>query len=189
MSTLIDLTRLYELWDCLTQTPVTSCATMLDAPFEHFPAGAPVEDVWHWFEAQNARFSVGDAQQGLRLQPLTACAHRAFVVDSAGKQVCVGDEIQAVVNVGRNGRMREVVAVVTDAHLPDGILNAVSTNATDRSASGVEAICVETVDAGRFALGREHHDIEHGFKERAHISRCAPASMPFTAPQRPRPKN
>lgn len=36
----------------------------LDAAFEDFPRGTPVEDVWHALEADCPEFSVGDAMNG-----------------------------------------------------------------------------------------------------------------------------
>ena len=42
-----------EKWRELEDVSVivdASGETVLDAPWEHFPAGTPVEDVWHWLE-------------------------------------------------------------------------------------------------------------------------------------------
>lgn len=63
------LEELYELWDQLGDIPVVTSeggSEVLDAPFLHFEAGTPREDVWHWFEDQHLDFIVGDVQQGFR---------------------------------------------------------------------------------------------------------------------------
>jgi len=62
------LTELYALWDQLGDVPVTDDGEQLDAPFLHFPPGTQTLDVWHWFEAQNRLFVVGDVQQGVRIR-------------------------------------------------------------------------------------------------------------------------
>ena len=62
----IALPDLYRLWDRLAGIPVTRDGACLETPFLHFAKGAEKEAVWHWFEAQNALFVVGDALQGIR---------------------------------------------------------------------------------------------------------------------------
>lgn len=60
------LAELYALWEKLGNVPTDSDGENLDEPFLHFTAGTPREDVWHWFEAQNPGFVVGDVMQGIR---------------------------------------------------------------------------------------------------------------------------
>lgn len=63
------LSELYALWDKLGDVPTnhdTNSVQVLDEPFLHFGVGTPCEDVWHWFEAQNPEFIVGDVMQGIR---------------------------------------------------------------------------------------------------------------------------
>lgn len=60
------LGELYALWDELRDIPVTEDGQHLDAVFQHFSKGAEIETVWHWFEAQNPQFIVGDVQRGIR---------------------------------------------------------------------------------------------------------------------------
>ena len=68
IASLRTLADLYALWDQLTDVPVNEASEVLDAAFLHFPAGTEVHAVWHWFEAQNRRFVVGDVQQGIRIE-------------------------------------------------------------------------------------------------------------------------
>jgi len=65
------LEELYELWNALGNVPVSNRndkpgADTIEAPFLHFAAGTNREDIWHWFEAQNPGFIVGDVMQGIR---------------------------------------------------------------------------------------------------------------------------
>lgn len=63
------LAALYALWDKLGDVPTEfdgDNVDCLDEPFLDFAAGTPREDVWHWFEAQNPGFIVGDVMQGIR---------------------------------------------------------------------------------------------------------------------------
>ena len=70
MTTKIDLKTLYALWDDFSAISVRTNG-VIDSPFQHFPAGAPVEEIWNWFEAQNSRFCLDDIVNDLRLEPLT----------------------------------------------------------------------------------------------------------------------
>lgn len=56
---------LYPLWDRLTDVPVTDDG-LLDESFEQFARGTDRNEVWHWFEAQNPDFIVGEVLQGKR---------------------------------------------------------------------------------------------------------------------------
>ena len=63
------LPELYKLWDALADVPVLVRAggeAVLDEPFLDFQTGTNVENVWHWFEAQNPTFICGDVMQGKR---------------------------------------------------------------------------------------------------------------------------
>lgn len=55
--------ELADLWNRLGDVPVTEVGEQLelDAPFLHFDKGTNVEEVWHWFEEQNALFAVAAA--------------------------------------------------------------------------------------------------------------------------------
>lgn len=67
MANFKSLAQLYRLWKLLGDVPTRvppRGPVLIDAPFEHFAQGTPVEDIWHWFEAQNSGFSVGKAQAG-----------------------------------------------------------------------------------------------------------------------------
>lgn len=60
------LDELYSLWESFREIPVATGdgdiqEDGLEEPFLHFPKGTHREDVWKWFEAQNADFSVGEA--------------------------------------------------------------------------------------------------------------------------------
>lgn len=61
------LTELYALWKQLGDIPIAfeEPGASLDADFLHFSKGTLVEDVWHWFEAQNPDFLVGEVLQGI----------------------------------------------------------------------------------------------------------------------------
>lgn len=63
-----NLNELYALWKQLSDVPVfeqqKTHSLLLDGTFLHFAPGTPVEDVWHWFEAQNPHFIVGEVQSG-----------------------------------------------------------------------------------------------------------------------------
>ena len=70
------LTELYALWEQLRDIPVVDSqskgdeeAETIEEPFLHFPVGTHREEIWHWFEAQNPDFIVGDVMQGIRRQP------------------------------------------------------------------------------------------------------------------------
>jgi len=54
-----DLETLKRLWKALGETP-TDADGCLEEAFQHFPAGTQREEVWHWFEAQNPAFCVGE---------------------------------------------------------------------------------------------------------------------------------
>ncbi|MFY0991006.1 hypothetical protein [Halomonas sp. C05BenzN] len=54
-----DLESLKRLWKALGDTP-TDATGCLEEAFQHFPAGTQREEVWHWFEAQNPAFCVGE---------------------------------------------------------------------------------------------------------------------------------
>lgn len=59
------LGELYQLWDRLRNVPVNEKGFSEEA-FEHFPSGTHYEQIYRWFEAQNPRFIVGEAMQGIR---------------------------------------------------------------------------------------------------------------------------
>lgn len=68
------LAECYRLWDALADVPVSQGtsqheADAIEAPFLHFATGTSREDIWHWFEAQNPAFVVGEVMSGLR-QPI-----------------------------------------------------------------------------------------------------------------------
>lgn len=73
----LPLPRCYQLWDALSDVPTRtdpqSGVEELDAAFLHFEAGTPREDVWHWFEARNPDFVVGEVLQGQRREGLALC--------------------------------------------------------------------------------------------------------------------
>ncbi|RCV93920.1 hypothetical protein DU506_00415 [Vreelandella rituensis] len=57
------LARLDALWRELGDVPTREDqegALVLDAGFQLFDPGTPVEDIWHWFEAQHAGFKVAE---------------------------------------------------------------------------------------------------------------------------------
>ena len=65
------LNELYKLFDSLSDIPVSNGTDLVEAdtlelPFLHFPIGTHREEVWHWFEAQNPHFIVGEVLQGTR---------------------------------------------------------------------------------------------------------------------------
>lgn len=65
------LAELYQLWDKLGDIPVSEGVTKADAgtveeSFLHFPVGTHCEEIWHWFEAQNPDFVVGELLRGIR---------------------------------------------------------------------------------------------------------------------------
>lgn len=67
------LTELYALWEQLRNIPVfdtdgEGAEETIEEPFLHFPVGTHREEIWHWFEAQNPDFIVGDVMQGIRRQ-------------------------------------------------------------------------------------------------------------------------
>ena len=47
------------LWNELSN--VATNDGCIDDAFIHFEAGADVQDIWHWFEKQNPKFSVAEA--------------------------------------------------------------------------------------------------------------------------------
>lgn len=72
--------ELKALWTLLGDVPVASGsdddagdvadaakfpADAIEEPYLHFPAGTPREDIWHWFEAQNKHFVVGEVLMGI----------------------------------------------------------------------------------------------------------------------------
>jgi hypothetical protein len=71
--------ELKALWDLLGDVPVFDSSDYdaealssvafkdgdIEVPYLHFPAGTPREDIWHWFEAQNKRFIVGEVMMGV----------------------------------------------------------------------------------------------------------------------------
>jgi hypothetical protein len=59
------LEELDILWDALGDIPTVfegDDVDRLELSFLHFPAGTHREEVWHWFEAQNPKFSVAGSQ-------------------------------------------------------------------------------------------------------------------------------
>lgn len=66
------LVELYKKWDILGNIPVFHdgigdyAQGTIEEPFLHFPLGTHPEEIWHWFEAQNAEFVVGEVLQGIR---------------------------------------------------------------------------------------------------------------------------
>lgn len=68
----LTLMALYALWEQLGDIPVFPERTpdfemdSIEEPFLHFAVGTPREDIWRWFESQNAKFIVGDVMQGIR---------------------------------------------------------------------------------------------------------------------------
>lgn len=65
MKNIKPLHELYKLWDQLGDIP-TNEESNTDAPFLDFPAGAPTQEIWHWFERQNSDFVVGEVLAGVR---------------------------------------------------------------------------------------------------------------------------
>lgn len=55
--------ELRKLWEKLGDTTVDE-DDKIDVPFLHFKAGTHREVIWHWFEAQNKKFSVGKMMNG-----------------------------------------------------------------------------------------------------------------------------
>lgn len=60
------LPALYELWDQLSDVPVCPDGEVIEEEFHTFAAGTPTWEIWHWFEAQNPGFLVGEVQCGMR---------------------------------------------------------------------------------------------------------------------------
>jgi hypothetical protein len=60
------LAALYALWDELGDVPVDDSGR-IQARFGCFDAGAPRDEVWRWFEAENPQFVVGEVMQGRRV--------------------------------------------------------------------------------------------------------------------------
>lgn len=116
----MELNKLYGLWDKFGDVPtcLKSSINKIDESFLHFEKGAPVEQIWHWFEAQNKRFIAGRVMEGERLTPITGSANRLPIVDRNGTQICLGDNLVAQVNNGRYGQTRLVEFVAKDAHMP-----------------------------------------------------------------------
>lgn len=56
---------LYALWDTLADIAIDA-AECIEQHFHKFTVGTPRADIWHWFEAQDPLFVVGDVQQGIR---------------------------------------------------------------------------------------------------------------------------
>ena len=68
---LLNLADYYGCWDRFGLIPISEGndeveADTIMAPFLHFPVGTPREEIWHWFEAQNPDFVVGEVLQGIR---------------------------------------------------------------------------------------------------------------------------
>lgn len=61
----MELKKLYALWDQLGDIP-TNDADEIEEGFLHFDLGTHRESIWHWFEAQNPRFLVGEVINGQR---------------------------------------------------------------------------------------------------------------------------
>lgn len=61
----LSMAELHEHWEALRDVSVTEDGARLDEQFLHFTTGSKVEDVWHWFEAQNRRFQVADKHAGV----------------------------------------------------------------------------------------------------------------------------
>lgn len=74
------MSELKALWALLGDVPVASDSDeededapdtpkfpddTIEIPYLDFPAGTPREDIWHWFEAQNKRFVVGEVLMGV----------------------------------------------------------------------------------------------------------------------------
>jgi hypothetical protein len=55
----IPMNVLVLLWRLLGDTP-TDDEDNIDQSFLGFPMGTPREDIWHWFEASNKEFLVGE---------------------------------------------------------------------------------------------------------------------------------
>lgn len=54
---------LMRLWDDLNKIPTVykgTNAAQIEVPFLHFNAGTLLEDIWQWFENQNAEFKIGE---------------------------------------------------------------------------------------------------------------------------------
>lgn len=59
--------ELLGLWTELGDVPTVDegiDADTIEVPFLHFPIGTHREDIWHWFEAQNPKFLVGEIMNG-----------------------------------------------------------------------------------------------------------------------------
>jgi hypothetical protein len=65
----LPLSTLYALWKKLGDVPMADRvnAECLEEEFLDFPPGTHREEIWHWFEARNPAFIVGDVMQGIRL--------------------------------------------------------------------------------------------------------------------------
>lgn len=68
---ILSLNRLYQLWDQLRDIPTSDGSDQFEAdaiavPFLQFPPGTHRENIWHWFEAQDTRFLVGEVMSGIR---------------------------------------------------------------------------------------------------------------------------
>jgi|GEM_PF-1201415 len=59
------LSELYVLWDQFSEVRVDD-EDRIEVDFLDFEAGDYREEIWHWFEAQNDQFIVGDVLQGIR---------------------------------------------------------------------------------------------------------------------------
>lgn len=67
------------LWEMLGEVPVSD-EGYLKEPFLKFERGTHCETIWHWFEAQNPAFIVGEVQSGLG--PKLSIARRLELVGS-----------------------------------------------------------------------------------------------------------
>lgn len=63
--------ELKALWKLLGRVPVFEESSdefednSIEEPYLHFAIGTPREDIWHWFEAQNPNFIVGEVMMGV----------------------------------------------------------------------------------------------------------------------------
>ncbi len=92
----MNLKKLYELWDELSDVPVDDTGH-IETPFLHFLVGEDREEIWHWFEEQNDDFIVGEVMNGHRRgmdNPMTDAEYVKH--EGAFCPRCGSDDIEAI---------------------------------------------------------------------------------------------
>lgn len=156
---------LYGLWETLGATPVVESPTGLriDLDWLTFQKGTLVEGIWHWFEAQNPRFIVGDVMQGQRVddkgKPLPAANSDAMLRLDLDALIQRGLTFgQCVVALGETDNDSRYLKAAREIYGQDGELEfddcAVVSESDD---GGAYVMCWRWVDKDQAGIG------EHGF--------------------------